>query len=82
METALSPLYLLVYCSLLGLFCTESIIRKKKKWPSTEQSTNETVAKKILEVTFCKSRQISVAVYFFISVNFCFSFVFGYGNVC
>ena len=64
-----------------GFFCTESIIRKKK-WPSTEQSTNETVAKKILEVTFCKSRQISVAVYFFISVNFCFSFVFGYGNIC
>ena len=64
-----------------GFFCTESIIRKKK-WSSTEQSTNETVAKNILEVTFCKSRRISVAVYFFISVNFCFSFVFGYGNVC
>ena len=79
METALSTLYLLVYCSLLGFFCTESII---KKWPSTEQATNETVAKKILEVTFCKSKQISVAVYFFISLNFCFSFVFGYGNVC
>ena len=54
-----------------GFFCTESIIRKKK-WPSTEQATNETVAKKILEVTFCKSRQISVAVYFIISVNFFF----------
>ena len=54
-----------------GFFCTESIIRKKK-WPSTEQSTNETVAKKILEVTFCKSRQISVEVYFFISVIFVF----------
>ena len=50
---------------------------KKKKWSSTEQATNETVAKKILEVTFCKSRQISVAVYFIISVNFFFHLYLG-----
>ena len=32
-----------VYYSLLGVFCTENIIRKK--WSSTEQASNETVAK-------------------------------------
>ena len=45
----------LVYCSLLGVFCTENI---RKKWSSTEQASNTTVAKKILEVPYCKSRQI------------------------
>ena len=48
-----------VYCSLLAVFCTKSIIRKNKKDCSrTEQASNKTVAKKILEVPFCKSRQI------------------------
>lgn len=32
-------------CSLLGFFCSEIIIRKKK-WSNTEQASNETVAKK------------------------------------
>ena len=35
----------LMYCSLLGDFCTENIIFLKKEWSSTEQASNETVAK-------------------------------------
>ena len=76
METALWTHYLLVYWNLSGVFLYWKH-HKKKKWPSTEQATNETVAKKILEVTFCKSRQISVAVDFIISVNFFFHFYLG-----
>ena len=32
-----------VYCSLLGFFCIENI---RKKWSSTKQASNKTVAKK------------------------------------
>ena len=36
-----------VYCSLLGVFCTKSIIRKNKTdWSRTEEASNKTVAKK------------------------------------
>ena len=36
-----------IYCSLLGDFCTENIIKneKKKELSSTEQTSNETVAR-------------------------------------
>ena len=36
----------MIYCSFYGDICTEKIIKKKKKeWSSTEQASNETVAK-------------------------------------
>ena len=37
---------LFVYCSLLGIFCTDNII-SKKKWSSTEQASNKAVAKPV-----------------------------------
>ena len=37
---------LFVYCSLLGIFCTENII-SKKKWSSSEQASNKAVAKPV-----------------------------------
>ena len=59
-----------------GFFCTESIIRKKNGQVLNKPQMR-LLLKKILEVTFCKSRQISVAVYFIISVNFFFHFYLG-----
>ena len=42
-----------VYCSLLGVFCTKSIIRKNKiDWSRTEEASNKTVAKKSLRYLF------------------------------
>ena len=46
-------MFFLIYCSLLlGDFCTENII--KKDWLSTEQTSNETLAKKDPGGTFLK----------------------------
>ena len=37
-----------VYCSLLGVFCTKSIVRKNKTdWSRTEEASNKTVAKNL-----------------------------------
>ena len=45
---------------------------------TTIQSKNELIRKKKKK----KKTLIYAAVNFFMSYNFCFSFVFGYGNVC
>ena len=60
-------MFLLSNAACKGIFVLK---RSLKKWSSTEQASNETVAK-FLEVPFIKSRQIYVYIFF------CYRFVCG-----